>query len=157
MHLYRWKLHLQWEFTLIREGAVIQASILFKDTLQSLKVLTHWVKLSREDKKVSSSQEVTAARFSTPCTLLEKCHNCQLKEKWLCCHLLLMTGPYKRNYISLLEGISSCFPFLPYCPSLKKFLHSKHCLGVDPQKTAVKNLNQPWKSDRHSSFIQLDE
>lgn len=56
----------------MREGAVIQAPILFKDTLQSLKVLTHWVKLSREDKKASSSQEVTAARFSTPCTLLER-------------------------------------------------------------------------------------
>lgn len=134
MHLYRWRLHLQWGFTLIREGAVTQASILFKDTLQSLKVLTHWVKLSREDKKVSSSQEVTAARFSTPCTLLEKCHNCQRKEKWPCCHLLLMTGPYKSNSISVLEGMSSCFPCLLYS-HLKKFLHcSEHHFGVDLQK-----------------------
>lgn len=113
MHLYRWRLHLQWGFTLIREGVIIQASILFKDTLQSLKVLTHWVKLSREDKKVSSSQEVTAARFSTPCKLLEKCHNCQLKEKWLCCHFLLMTRPYRKNYLSRLEQISSSLPSLP--------------------------------------------
>lgn len=142
MHLYRLRLHLQWGFTLIMEAAVIQASILFKDTLQSLKVLTHWVKLSREDKKVSSSQEVTAARFSTPCMLLEKCHNCQLKEKWLGCYLLLMTGPYKRNYINLLEGISSYFPCISFPASTPpQFLLSKHYLEVDPQKTAMKNLN----------------
>lgn len=87
--------HLQWGFTLIREGAVIQASIHFSGTLQSLKVLTHWVKLSREDKKGSSSQEVTAARFSTPCTLLEKCHKLSMERKitWLPSSLNDM--PYK--------------------------------------------------------------
>lgn len=149
MHLYRWRLHLQWGFTLIREGAVIQASILFKDTLLSLKVLTHWVKLSREDKKVSSSQEVTAARFSTPCTLLEKCHNCQLKEKWLCCHLLLMTGPHKKYSISLLKEI--CFFFIIVFSKKKIIYWSKHQIAIDLQKVALRY----WKVGTANISMEL--
>lgn len=87
--------HLQWGFTLIREGAVIQASIHFSGTLQSLKVLTHWVKLSREDKKGASSREVTAARFSTPCTLLEKCHKLSMGRKIARLPSSLNDVPYK--------------------------------------------------------------
>lgn len=87
--------HLQRGFTLIREGAVIQASIHFSGTLQSLKVLTHWVKLSREDKKGASSREVTAARFSTPCTLLEKCHKLSMGRKMAWLPSSLNDAPYK--------------------------------------------------------------